>query len=205
MPRTEEDNKKIRDQRKAEIMSAALELFATEGYHSTPISKIAKKAGVSKGLIYNYFDSKEDLIRALVLQATKPAEDIQKDTGGHLDNMDEFVEIVDRSCRLAEENPHFWKLYFLLITQPYIIETYGDELMKFIEPFIIMYVDVLKRAGSENPEADAFLIGAMQDGLSLNYMVNPYTEKFYAYMKAKMLALIKLIPTLHIDSTDNHS
>ena len=44
--------------RKKAILDAPLQVFADEGYHNASISKIAKAAGVSKGLMYNYFESK---------------------------------------------------------------------------------------------------------------------------------------------------
>ena len=47
-------------------MDAALELFVTYGYQGTTISQIAKKASVSKGLLYNYFKSKEELLHEII-------------------------------------------------------------------------------------------------------------------------------------------
>ncbi len=61
-PRTKEQYKAIRREKEALIIDSALELFAEKGYHTTSISHIAQKAGISKGLIYNYFDSKESLL-----------------------------------------------------------------------------------------------------------------------------------------------
>ncbi|MFO8235224.1 MAG: helix-turn-helix domain-containing protein [Bacteroidales bacterium] len=53
-PRTEEQIRLIREKKKAEIREVALELFAEQGYYGASISKIAKRAAISKGLIYNY-------------------------------------------------------------------------------------------------------------------------------------------------------
>lgn len=47
------------------ILAAALPLFAERGFHSTPTSAISKAAGVSAGILYHYFDSKEELIYSL--------------------------------------------------------------------------------------------------------------------------------------------
>ncbi len=47
-------------------MDTALELFGTEGFDKTSISSIASKAGISKGLLYNYFSSKEELIKTII-------------------------------------------------------------------------------------------------------------------------------------------
>ena len=58
------------------IYDASLELFAKQGFQSTSISQIAKKAGISKGLIYNYFDSKVDLLKGLMANFTNLEEDM---------------------------------------------------------------------------------------------------------------------------------
>ncbi len=52
------------DKRSA-ILDAALELIAERGFHDTPVSMIAKASGVSAGIIYHYFDSKDELIQVL--------------------------------------------------------------------------------------------------------------------------------------------
>jgi AcrR family transcriptional regulator len=56
----------MRQTSKQKILEAALELFAYDGYHTTSISKVARKANVSKGLIYNYFESKEELLKSML-------------------------------------------------------------------------------------------------------------------------------------------
>jgi AcrR family transcriptional regulator len=55
----------MRTESRKKILEAALELFAYEGYHSTSMHKVAKHAGVSKGLLYNYFEGKEDLLKRI--------------------------------------------------------------------------------------------------------------------------------------------
>jgi len=47
------------------ILDAALHLIAERGFHNTPVSKIAEVSGVSAGIIYHYFDSKDELIQEL--------------------------------------------------------------------------------------------------------------------------------------------
>lgn len=58
MPRITEGK---RNERKKLILNAALEVFAEKGYSSTSVEDIIKKADVSKGLIYTYFKSKEEI------------------------------------------------------------------------------------------------------------------------------------------------
>jgi AcrR family transcriptional regulator len=61
-----------KDARPEEIVAAALELFATHGFAATRLDDIARRAGVSKGTLYLYFPSKEELFKAVVREALLP-------------------------------------------------------------------------------------------------------------------------------------
>jgi TetR/AcrR family transcriptional regulator, fatty acid metabolism regulator protein len=51
--------------RRKQILRAAIEVFAERGFHRTRVSDIAKKAGVAYGLIYHYFESKDDVLNSV--------------------------------------------------------------------------------------------------------------------------------------------
>ena len=55
-----------KDARPGELAAAALELFVERGFAGTRLDDVAKRAGVSKGTLYLYFDSKDDLFKAVV-------------------------------------------------------------------------------------------------------------------------------------------
>src|SRR6188474_2907439 len=57
------------DDRAPEIARAALELFVTKGFAATKLDDVAKAAGVSKGLPYLYFKNKEELFKAVIVEA----------------------------------------------------------------------------------------------------------------------------------------
>ena len=65
-PRTKQQFKEIRKTSKDKILTVALELFAQNGYQGTSIAQIAKKAKISKGLMYNYFKNKEKLLDEII-------------------------------------------------------------------------------------------------------------------------------------------
>ena len=69
MGRNQEMNQQIKDERREQILSAALLLFSTKGLSATKIVDIAMKAGVSQGLIYHYFRSKEEMFTSLIRSA----------------------------------------------------------------------------------------------------------------------------------------
>ena len=57
---------KVVDDRREQIMEAALRVFAQKGFANATNKDIARAAGITPGLIYHYFKSKEDLLRAVV-------------------------------------------------------------------------------------------------------------------------------------------
>lgn len=62
----------IADKKKA-IFRSTLELVRENGFHGTPMSMVAKHAGVAAGTIYHYFESKEQLLRELFVYAQQQA------------------------------------------------------------------------------------------------------------------------------------
>lgn len=61
-----------KDARPSEIVEAALDSFVERGFAATRLDDIAKRAGVTKGTLYLYFDSKEELFKAVVRQSVVP-------------------------------------------------------------------------------------------------------------------------------------
>ncbi|MEX3011788.1 TetR/AcrR family transcriptional regulator [Hoeflea sp. TYP-13] len=60
------------DERPDEVLDAALKMFARNGFAATKVEDIASEAGLSKGAIYRYFSSKEDIFESLVNRAIAP-------------------------------------------------------------------------------------------------------------------------------------
>ena len=56
----------VREQRRAQILAAALQVFADRGYHGAAVSDLVKAAGVARGTFYLYFDSKESVFLELL-------------------------------------------------------------------------------------------------------------------------------------------
>ena len=69
MARNPEQNQKMRDARRKKILSIAVRLFAVRGLQATKISDIAGAAGMSQGLLYHYFKSKEEIFVEIVRMA----------------------------------------------------------------------------------------------------------------------------------------
>lgn len=61
-----------KDDRPGEILFAALQVFSSKGFNATRLDEVAKKAGISKGTLYLYFDSKQALFKAVVTEFVLP-------------------------------------------------------------------------------------------------------------------------------------
>lgn len=61
-----------KEARPGEILEAALELFAEKGFAATRLNEVADRAGISKGTLYLYFDSKEALFQAVIREMLLP-------------------------------------------------------------------------------------------------------------------------------------
>jgi AcrR family transcriptional regulator len=61
-----------KEARPAELTAAALELFVEKGFAATRLDEIAARAGVSKGTLYLYFESKEELFKAVIREGMLP-------------------------------------------------------------------------------------------------------------------------------------
>jgi AcrR family transcriptional regulator len=57
------------EERRRQILDAAVRVFAGQGYHDSRVGDIAKDAGVAYGLVYHYFDSKEAVLEAVFREA----------------------------------------------------------------------------------------------------------------------------------------
>jgi AcrR family transcriptional regulator len=123
-PRTQQQFKEIREEKKTLIMDVALKHFANEGYFKTTINHIARHAGISKGLMYNYFESKESLLSAIITRSVSEVYtyfDIDRD--GFLSE-DEFEFFVRKISQILREKQTFWQLFFQLLMQNEVREQF---------------------------------------------------------------------------------
>ncbi len=171
-PRTEKQFEEIRESRKALIQETALELFATKGYHNTSISMIAEKAGISKGLLYNYYDSKENLLNEIINHGLDQIMNmIDPNQDGEI-SPDELEGMIHESFRMLEVHPRFWSLYFSFLPQADVFSIIKG---KFADTYIQltgMLADYFREKGVDDPEAEAIILGSLLDGIFINYVFN---------------------------------
>ena len=184
MPRTEEQFKEIREEKKQAIMEVALDLFSNEGYHSTSISKIAKEAKISKGLIYNYFESKEALLKEIVTVGFKEImENFDPNKDGVL-TREEFIYFIKTTLRIVKENVSHWKLFYGLMLQPEVLASVGSEFMESAGRINILAQAMFERNGFSNPEGEMLLFSSLIEGAMIQYVFSPEMFPIEKFEKA---------------------
>lgn len=150
-------------------------MFAEESYHSASMSSVASRAKVSKGLIYNYFNSKEEILMTLVtdmfdeaialmdLDMTKPL------------TKEKFINLIERSLDVVVENPQRWKLYMSLSFQPDVTPLLMEHMMPKVQPYMVLMSNYFNEKGYEDPVTMMRYYSAVVDGIQLHLLMDPKT------------------------------
>ena len=162
------------------VTQAALELFLEKGYKSVTTREIATKAGISKGILYHYFESKEDLfyktvkehiVHTVILKGA--LEDSSKSP------MDRFLTLKDLCDTGADLRKRRYQLIFYFIVYcsdkklvSEVIDSIYDEIRTTITKIL---TDAFPEAMT-NPDKVALysnLVAAYIDGIHFQNFINP--------------------------------
>lgn len=173
-PRTTEQNRKIREDRKELILNAALELFARQGISHTTIDQIAKASGISKGLLYHYFTSKEALLEEIIRTSIDHIYDFFDPDHDGILTAGEMAYFIDQQFRMLKQNIDFWKFLFMLLVQPSAREWVKQMQAEIISSRMWKMVAAYFRSHNvEDPELETWFFHSMLDGIYMNYVINP--------------------------------
>jgi AcrR family transcriptional regulator len=128
-------NERRKARTRASLLSAARTLFAKQGFEHTAIADITDRADLGVGSFYNHFDSKEDMLAALLEQAfSEQLAALDSRRAGTTDPA-EAVAIAHRHwIRLTSEGPEWaWLLVRLETSFELVVATQGDSATKDLE------------------------------------------------------------------------
>ncbi|NGM83120.1 TetR/AcrR family transcriptional regulator [Paenibacillus sp. 7124] len=118
------------DERREQIKNAALKVFAKRGIEGTKMSMIAAEAGISQGLSYRYFSSKEEIFTLLVQEAIDEAQsairNIPNLPGSPREQFKSFTE------KMLEDNH---KYYFMLLQQAQTSEEVPMQVKQLLKQY----------------------------------------------------------------------
>lgn len=141
-PRNKDQNQQVRDERREEILGAALKVFARKGLVAAKVSDVAHAAGLSHGLVYHYFSSKDEIFTELVRKAFEISLGIfayaaqgEEDPLERLRTMTETI----LSGAFEGESPY----YFLIIIQAYTLDSVPQEVKDLAKEKELLYREYL--------------------------------------------------------------
>ena len=192
MPRTEEQFHEIRERSKTQILNSSLKLFAEKGFKGTSISDIAKDAKISKGLIYNYFESKTAIVEAIYLHLLNEMQRMMEPIYQLKDPSEKLQRIINDTVQYTSENKDYWKLYLNFMLQPSPVKFEEVLNPKFFQKFFLEFEEIFTDAGVKEPKNMAYEFAAILDGMQMhilfmddlyplkeiqNYILNKYSKK----------------------------
>jgi len=163
-PKTDKQFEKIREKSKDNIVDSALDLFSEKGFFNTSVRQIAKKANVSSGLMYNYFSSKEELLKSIIDKALKIIDNVISDDKS-LSPEENIEKTIENFFKLLTTKR---KLMRMMAKMSFQIGRFGF-VVKMIERKYIQNIEILgsqlKEIGFKNPDIEACLLIATMDGV----------------------------------------
>lgn len=156
----------MRKRSQQKILRAATRLFAEEGYEHTSMSLVAKKAKVSKGLIYNYYESKVELLKAVTEKIMEEAMQLMPDMG-NADPKEALKASIDYSIEVMRKYPDYMgliiKLSFQVNKFPFL-----QKMIRGKSEFLFgMLEQSFTALGYDDPHGESLMLGAMLDGIAI--------------------------------------
>lgn len=173
MPRSEEQFQAMRDESRERLMEAALALFARDGYARTSVRTIAREAGVSQGLMYNYFASKEELLREIYERGMRDVEASFAEIRDAGTPAARLSALIRSSIGIVRRNAPFWRLLYGIRFQAGVLEGLDDGIARWSARIGAELEGLLREIGVADPAAEAQVLFALIDGMAQHALLDP--------------------------------
>ncbi len=161
----------MRPQRgKDKILQAAVKLFAENGFHSTSVSRIAEAAGVSKGLAYNYFKSKNALLLAIIDQANEKIFGVAGSLSPQGEYQQALRDFLDQYHLALKTNKNYLSFQLSLLFQPDLKKIVQAPLQRRAARLLSLTEEMFRDAGIPDPNLAARRFITELDGIALHYL-----------------------------------
>lgn len=137
MPRTKEQYEAIKIESKLKIERAGLKLFIEKGLLATSVGEIALEAGISKGLMYHYYRSKEDLYYELIGEAINLSIEAITYIFNLNESPKEKIKIISKNISDNINKDDETAQYFVFINRFLITESMSEKAQELVEKAFI--------------------------------------------------------------------
>jgi AcrR family transcriptional regulator len=192
------------EERRAEILGAALRCFVRTGYHGTSMDDIVKESDLSKGTIYWYFKNKKALFIALFDRVVYDIAFTMQKVLDEPKPVTERLRLIASSIKIDEESKQTLKLPLILISELLQDEAHDEDLILHARSVLSVFATQLKELideGISNGELNkvdseklAWGLMALLDGLVLYYAVG-ITENTTKHLQLITELVVKSLQT----------
>ena len=178
---------RYKDEKRAAILAGALECFVSKGFQATTIDDIVKHLGISKGALYGYFSSKEEMY---IQMANKRMDEMVSSLGARFKDMPSAVDRIAYLFSRIKVQPlqelRKWMSFhmeFMLYASrhPELVELHN----RYMDKAIALFRDVIRdgqQSGEFREELDAasasFLFWSVRDGLAFHFLLDGGEERY---------------------------
>lgn len=180
---------KISPEKRNRILTVATEEFANNGFENTSIQQIAKKAEISVGSVYKYFENKEELFSMVVKEGLSRLEELLlEQSSSNEDIMIKAEKVLRELIYFSKKRPQLIKLYCAITTgnNPEFSVMISERIETISAK---IYSQVIKKAQAEgeirkdiDPKFFAFLLDNIFMMLQFTVSCDYYKERFKVYM-----------------------
>ncbi|MBN1881772.1 MAG: TetR/AcrR family transcriptional regulator [Deltaproteobacteria bacterium] len=198
---TQSKNLELTQKRKSQILRAAYDIIAEQGYENITVQDIATRAGFSKGIIYYYFSSKEDVMVSLFDSIIRV---IDRNFASTIQNHPEPKEQMERILRVSfdlvhehKEFYHVMMVFWSQITQKTLMSDLNATLFRRYRREMAKIVERGVDKGVFRARVDvnllASLIIAVIGGASLQYIFDPEAFDFKVMVDTSVAAVMSFL------------
>lgn len=169
-PRTAEQFEVIRNTSRKKIHDAALFCFSRYGFHGCSMNRIASQAGVSKGLLYNYYKSKADLLKNIMMGFfERSMKLIQHDPEAPARRR--LEHLVRAGFELMRKERETYRLLLSVELQPGVLDELGDFVDILKQRKVNAWEGILRELEVPDPELTGKVFASIIGGASLSYII----------------------------------
>ncbi len=168
-PRTAEQFQDIRQASIQRIVAAGMKLFAKRGYLSVAVKDIAREAGISQGLMYNYFKSKEKLLSYIIDEMINDMAELLKSAHAADSPAERLKLLIQMPFQSLREKKEFWEMVLPILSQQAVSVKVKKQLKELFQSAIVQMEEIFRALKVPKARMEAYKLGAILDGVGWGY------------------------------------
>lgn len=180
---------KISEEKRQKILNVAIAEFSEHGFSSANINNIAKKAGISVGSVYKYFENKEHLFLTVIHHGVEILKNVLQEIMKSDENLESRIEKIIRAIQFhSRNNVSLTMLYNEMTTesQSGIVWEIASDMENATAGLYASLLEDAQKAGDIRPDVNPTLFALFLDNLFLmlqfSYACDYYKERMKIYV-----------------------